>query len=85
MAIDLVRVEINTYFLINTYISCNVLVTVYEQSFKFGHHRTYTSAGVPFFLSEISFTNIHDSQDSKGRGRLSLKLLFTISTHFTDT
>ena len=25
-----------------------------------------------FFLSEFSFTNIHDSQDSMGRGRVSL-------------
>ena len=25
-----------------------------------------------FFLSRFSFTNIHDSRDSKGKGRLSL-------------
>ena len=32
-----------------------------------------------FFLSGFSFTNIHDSQDSRGRGRLSIWLLSTTS------
>ena len=36
-------------------------------------------------LSGFSFTNIHDSQDSKGRGKLSLYILSTTSTCFTDT
>ena len=35
-----------------------------------------------FFLS---FTSIHDSQDNRGRGRLSLLLLSTTSRCFTDT
>ena len=39
-----------------------------------------------FFLSRFfSFTNIHDSQDSRERGRVSIQLLFTTSTRFTDT
>ena len=38
-----------------------------------------------FFLSGFSFTNIHDLQDSRCRGRLSSYLLSTISTCFTDT
>ena len=38
-----------------------------------------------FFLSVFSFTKIHDSQDSRGRGILSLKLLSITSTRFTDT
>ena len=38
-----------------------------------------------FFLSVFSFTNIYDSQDSRGRGRVSIYLLSTTSTHFTDT
>ena len=33
----------------------------------------------------VSFRNIHDSQDSRGSGRLSRYLLSTISTGFTDT
>ena len=36
-----------------------------------------------FFLSGFSFTNIHDSQDSRQRGRLSSCILSTTSTHFT--
>ena len=31
-----------------------------------------------FFLSGFSFTNIHDSQDSKGRGRISLWLALSV-------
>ena len=38
-----------------------------------------------FFLAGFSFTNIHDSKDSKGRARLSLKLLTTTSTRFINT
>ena len=38
-----------------------------------------------FFLSRFSLRNIDNSQDSRGRGRLSLTFLFTISTRFTDT
>ena len=37
-----------------------------------------------FFFIWI-FTNIHNSQDSWGRGRVSLKLLSTTSTCFKDT
>ena len=37
-----------------------------------------------FFLSRFSFTNIHDSQNNTGRVRLSLQLLSTTSTGFTD-
>ena len=37
-----------------------------------------------FFLSGFSFTNIHDSQDSRWRGRLSPYILSTTSTRFTD-
>ena len=33
-----------------------------------------------FFLSGFSFTNIHDSQDGRGRGRLFLQLLSITST-----
>ena len=33
-----------------------------------------------FLLSGFSFTNIHDSQESRRRGRLFLKLLSTTST-----
>ena len=40
---------------------------------------------VSFFLSGFSFTNNHDSQDSRGRKRLSLYILSTTSTRFTDT
>ena len=36
------------------------------------------------FLSGFSFTNIHDSQDSKGRGKLSLYFFSTTSTCFSD-
>ena len=36
-------------------------------------------------LSGFSFTNIHDSQDSKGRGKPSLYILSATSTCFTDT
>ena len=38
-----------------------------------------------FVIYEFSSTSIHDSQDSSGRGRLSLQLLSTMSIHFTDT
>ena len=38
-----------------------------------------------FLLSGFSLKNIHDSQDSRGRGRLSLYIPPTISTRFTDT
>ena len=38
-----------------------------------------------FLLYVFSSTSIHDSQDSSGRGRLSLQLLSTMSIHFTDT
>ena len=37
------------------------------------------------FLSGFSFTNIHDSKDSREDGWLSLWLLSAISTCFTDT
>ena len=37
------------------------------------------------FLSGVSFTNIPDSPGSRGRGRLSLYILSTTSTRFTDT
>ena len=35
------------------------------------------------FLFGYSFTSIHNSEDSKGRGRSSLSLLSNTSTHFT--
>ena len=35
-----------------------------------------------FFLSGFSFTKIHDSQESRGRGRLFLSLFSTTSTRF---
>ena len=38
-----------------------------------------------FFLSGFSFTNIHHSRDSRGRGRASISLLSTTSTRLTDT
>ena len=38
-----------------------------------------------FFLSEFSFTNIHDSKGSRGRERLFLSVFSTSSTGFTDT
>ena len=38
-----------------------------------------------FFLSEFSFTNIHDSKGSRGRERLFLSVFSTTSTGFTDT
>ena len=38
-----------------------------------------------FFLSGFSFTNIHNSRDSRGRGRVSISLLSTTSTRFTGT
>ena len=57
----------------------------YSEIFKniyFGKHlRTAAS----FFLSRFSFTNIHDSRDSRGKGRQFLLLLSTTSTRFTDT
>ena len=37
------------------------------------------------FLSGFSVTNIHDSQDSRLRGRLSPYILSTSSTRFTET
>ena len=36
------------------------------------------------FLSRFSFTNIHGSQGSAGRGRVSIYFLSTTSTRFTD-
>ena len=36
------------------------------------------------FLSRFSFTNIYDSRDSRGSGRLSLYILSATSTRFTD-
>ena len=38
-----------------------------------------------FFLSGFSFTNIHNSHDSRGSRRLFLYILSTTSTRFTDT
>ena len=38
-----------------------------------------------FFLSWFPFTNIHESQDCRGRGRAFRYLLTTTSTRFTDT
>ena len=38
-----------------------------------------------FFLFGFSFTNIHDSQDIRERGRLSLQLLSATTTRSTDT
>ena len=38
-----------------------------------------------FFLSGFFFTNIHDSQDSKGRRKLSFYNFSTTSTRFIDT
>ena len=38
-----------------------------------------------FFLSVFLFTNFHDSQDSRGKGRLFLQVLSTTFTRFTDT
>ena len=38
-----------------------------------------------FFLSGFPFTNIHESQDSRGRRRAFRYLLTTTSTRFTDT
>ena len=38
-----------------------------------------------FFLSGFSFTNIHDSQDSRCRRRLPPYIFSTTSTRFTDT
>ena len=35
-----------------------------------------------FFLSGFFFTSIHDSRGSRGRGRVSIQLLSTASTHF---
>ena len=37
------------------------------------------------FLSGFSFTNIHDLQDSRWRGRLSPYILSTTSSRFTET
>ena len=42
-------------------------------------------AELTIFSIKISFTNIHDSQDSRGRERLSLYILFSTFTRFTDT
>ena len=39
-------------------------------------------AKIVFFLSGFSFTNIHDTQDSRRRERLSLSLLSNTSTRF---
>ena len=38
-----------------------------------------------FYLCGFSFTNIHDSQNSRWRGMLSPCIISTTSTHFTDT
>ena len=38
-----------------------------------------------FFLSGFFFTTIHDSQDSRGRRKLSFYCFSTTSTRFTDT
>ena len=38
-----------------------------------------------FFSIWLSFTNIHDSQDSRWRGKLSPSIFSTTSTHFEDT
>ena len=46
---------------------------------------TFYSSVCVFFLSGFSFTNIHVSQDCMEMGRLSLKLLCTTSTCFTDS
>ena len=46
---------------------------------------TSCKAEFAFFLSEFSFTNIHNSQNSRGRGRLSLYIFFTTFTRFTNT
>ena len=45
----------------------------------------FLNTTVFFLLSGFSFRNIHDSQDSRGRGTVFLWLLSTTSTHFTDT
>ena len=45
----------------------------------------HSSVCVFFFLSGFSFTNIHDSQDCRERGRLSFSRLSTTSTRFTDS
>ena len=57
-------------------------------SLLWADHPSNTKRGsvyVHFFLFGFYFTNIHDSQYSRGRERLSLYLLSTTSTHFTDT
>ena len=38
-----------------------------------------------FFLPGFSFTNIHELQDCREKGRAFLQLLTTTSTRFTDT
>ena len=38
-----------------------------------------------FFLSGFSLTYIHNSQDSRGRGKVSIYFLSTTFTRFTDT
>ena len=38
-----------------------------------------------FFLCGFSFTNIHQSQDCRGRGRAFFQFLATTSTRFTDS
>ena len=40
---------------------------------------------INFVLSVLSFMKIHDSQDGRERGRLSLYLLSITSTRFTNT
>ena len=35
-------------------------------------NKKFLNPGNFFFISGFSFMNIHDSQDSKGRGRLSI-------------
>ena len=53
-----------------------------------GYYYTQPPVNFPgafYFLSAFSFTNIHNSQYSKGRSREFLELRSTTSTRFTDT
>ena len=54
--------------------TCQTIVT----SFKYRHRKSKRKESV-FFLSEFSFTNIHDSQDTEGRRRLSFKSTLPLS------
>ena len=40
---------------------------------------------ISVFLSGFSFTNTHESQDCRGRGRAFIPLLTATSIRFTDT